>query len=245
MAEIDKSTNDFCRDKDGNLDNYSDIWIECHGNCRIFHFGGNVLQFYSPSLGRGHNILKEIYNSIIGSCDKFIKISTYQDKGGNNKESKIFDYESMYSELLNNGTIFDIEETDTEVLFKFKAKDFDKLEKNIKPKTNNTGRSPFSVKNLRKQLGIKKSEKHDIPIEKLEEYKKITNQISKGNISIYNKINDGFLSVLSIKINCSQDTFKEKIKDGNFTSKGFIWSLGEETWNKYLDYIKNYLKENL
>jgi hypothetical protein len=244
MAEVDKSTNDFCRDKDGNLDNYSDIWIECQGNCRVFHFGGNVLQFYSPSLGRGHNILKNIYNSIIGSCDKFNKISIYQDKNGNNKESRLFNYESMYKELLNKGIIFNIEETDEEVLFKFKAKDFDKLENFIKPKTNHAGRSPFSVKNLRKQLGIKKSEKHDIPIEKLDGYKQITSQIDKGNISIYNKINDGFLTELSIKNNCSQSTFKDVIKDKNYTFKGFIYSLGNEIWINYLNYIKNFLKEN-
>jgi hypothetical protein len=234
MAEIDKSTNDFCRDKDGNLDNYSDIWIECHGNCRIFHFGGNVLQFYSPSLGRGHNILKEIYNSIIGSCDKFIKISTYQDKGGNNKESKIFDYESMYSELLNNGTIFDIEETDTEVLFKFKAKDFDKLEKNIKPKTNNTGRSPFSSKNLYHK-------KYVIPANEINAYKLIISNISIKNISLLNLCNNKFIEKLKSDKQCIyyNKDIKKMIKFSGLKFKEFIHING--MFDKYLLFLQKEL----
>jgi hypothetical protein len=249
MAEVDKSTNDFCRDKDGNLDNYSDIWIECEGKCKLFHFGNSVIQFYCPSLGRGHNIMKDIYNNVIGSYDKYTKINMYQDKYGNDKESRIIDYESMYKDLSGNGIIFDIEETDEEVLFKFKAKDLDKLESYIKPKPaklnkKGLGRSCFSVKNIRRQLGIK-SQKSDIPIEKLAEYKQITSVIDKGNISIYNKINDGFLTVLNAKNHCSLDTLREEIKAKNYTTRFFIYSLGEKTWNEYLDYIKNFLEENL
>jgi hypothetical protein len=208
MAEIDKRTNDFCRDDNGNLDNYNDIWIECEGKCRVYHYGSTHLQFYSRSLIRGRNILNKIY------------------------------------ENLGKDIIYEIKYTDSEVLFKFKAKDIEKLEPYIKPKTNHAGRSCFSIKNLRKQLGIKKSEKHDVPNEKLDEYRQITSQIGKTNISIYNKINDGFLTNLSVKNNCSLDTFKDKIKSGNYTFRGFIFSLGEETWINYLDYIKDYIKEN-
>lgn len=209
MAEVDKSTNDFCRDKDGNLDNYLDIWIECNGKCKVFHYGGNVLQMYSPSLIRGKNILNKIY------------------------------------ENLNKDIIFDIEFTDSEVLFKFKTKDIENLEPYIKPKTNHAGRSPFSQKNRRQQLGIKQSKKSDIPIEKLDEYKQISSQIGKENIYIYNKINDGFLAELSAKNKCSMDTIKDKIKNQNYTTRYFIFTYGEDIWNDYLDYIKNYIKENL
>jgi hypothetical protein len=169
---------------------------------------------------------------------------------GKKGKSKIFDYESMYSELNNSGLIFDIEETSEEILFKFKTKDFEKLEKFIAPKPvklnkKGKGKSCFSVKKLRKQLGIKASKKHDIPIEKLDKYKQITSVIDKGNISVYNKINDGFLTDLSIKNNSSLDALKEKIKDEKYSTRGYLYSLGEETWNKYLDYIKNYIEENL
>jgi hypothetical protein len=172
------------------------------------------------------------------------------------KETVTFDYESMYSELLSNGVIiaddpsYPVEETDEEILFKFKSKELDRLEKSIKPKPakvnkDGRGRGCFSVKNLRRQTGIKSIKKSDIPIEKQEDYKQITSLIGKENISLYNKINDGFLTELSVKNNSSIDTFKEEIKDGNYTIKGYVFSLGEETWKDYLDYIKNYVKENL
>lgn len=207
MAEVDKRTNDFCRDKDGNLDNYSDIWIECQGKCRVYHFGSNVLQFYSPSIIRGRNILN--------------KLNEYRN------------------------VIFDIEETDKELLFKFKAKDFEKLAPCIQPKDNHAGRSCFSVKNLRHQLGIKTPKKCDIAPEILAEYQSITSQIGKENISVYNKINDGFLTELGIKNKCSLDTFKERIKTKNITTRCFIYGFGEQVWNEYLNYINNYIKENL
>lgn len=240
LAEIDKRTGDFCRDDKGDLENYSDIWIECSGKGRIYHYGHSILQFYYPSLGRGHNILKNIYSGIIGDCDKFQTVKILE----NGNETKSFDYETMYLELINNGIIFDIEETSEEVLFKFKAKNLESLIEYIQPKTNYAKRSPFSVKNLRKQLGIKAPEKNDIPIDKLTEYKKITSQIGRENISIYNKINDGFITELCGKNNSSKDTFLQNIKDENYTIKGYIFSLGEDVWSNYLEYIKNYLKEN-
>jgi mRNA degradation ribonuclease J1/J2 len=60
QAEIDKSTGDFCRDKNGNLENYNDIWIECYGKGRVFHYGKNVLTYYCESKQRGKNIITAI-----------------------------------------------------------------------------------------------------------------------------------------------------------------------------------------
>lgn len=62
-AEIDRSTNDFCRDNNGNLCNDLDIYIKCANRIQIYHFGGNILEVYIPSIGRGHNILNAINES--------------------------------------------------------------------------------------------------------------------------------------------------------------------------------------
>lgn len=59
-AVVNEYTNDFCRDKNGNLNNPNDIYIECFNNIQISHFGGNVLEVYIPSLKRGRRILEEI-----------------------------------------------------------------------------------------------------------------------------------------------------------------------------------------
>lgn len=220
-AEIDLSTGDFCRDKDGNLDNYSDIWIECAGKGKVFHYGGNKLLFYIPSIGRGHNIIKAIFGLVIGNVEPL----------GN-------DYKTIYTSLISNGIIFEIEETDEEILFKFKANSFDKLEPIIKPKTYGADRSPFSVKNLKKG-----KPKYIISLEDLNEYKEITSSISKEDLSIYNKINKGFLTQLSKKKHKDVYTFNYDIKLSGMKFKEYMHSLGKEIWNDYLSYIKNYIKQ--
>lgn len=63
LAELDKETNDFPRDENGNVESsYDDIYISCqHGN-RIMYYGRFPhkrqiwLIAYIPSLQRGHNI---------------------------------------------------------------------------------------------------------------------------------------------------------------------------------------------
>jgi hypothetical protein len=241
QAEVDKNTGDFCRDKDGNLDNYNDIWIVCDYKGRIFHFGGKILEFYCPSLGRGHNILKAIYQEYIGSIDKFVTTSTAKRKDGKEYESSRFDYEAMYDELKDsNGIIFEAYDTDEEVLFKFKANNLDRLVKYIKPREvrkpkkegkEPKGSSPFAVKHTRKKCVI--------PIEKLAEYKKITSCLGKDNLIVYNEINKGFLADLRAKLHMSEDSFKSDFKA--WKTKEYIYSKGEKVWNDYMIYIKNYL----
>lgn len=41
----------------------------CHGN-KVFHYGGNVLQAYIPSIGRGNNILKLIDKNLVFDIEK-------------------------------------------------------------------------------------------------------------------------------------------------------------------------------
>lgn len=202
QAEIDKRTGDFCRDKNGNLENYTDLWIECYGG-RIFHYGGKVLEYYSNTLGKGRNILKAI-----------------------NQE--------------NSSLIYDVIESDGEVIFKFKTKDFNKLEQYIRPKTNCADRSPFSVKNIRNKQRKNGVEKYSIPSQDLELYKQISSLIPKDDISIYNKINKGFIDILSKKMRIHSDDLKNRVKISGLKPKEYFHSLGEETWTIYLNFMKKY-----
>ena len=60
--------------------------------------------------------------------------------------------------------IFDVKDTDSEVIFKFKANYMTDLEKYLKPKTSGANISPFSTRNLVKNKTYK------IPNEELEQY---------------------------------------------------------------------------
>jgi hypothetical protein len=143
---------------------------------------------------------------------------------------------------INDKLVFDIEESDTEVLFKFKANDFDTLEKYIKPKEQKSknGTSPFSTKHLDKNND---KEKYEIPLEDLALYKEITTLIPKGNISVYLNINNGFMAELARKNNVSVDSIKSEIKNSKLGQRDYFYSIG--VWKDYIEYIKLYLKENL
>lgn len=61
VADYNKVTNDFPRNKDGMLDDtFDDLYIKCsHGN-KIYSYGKGVLVAYIPSIIRGKNILKSL-----------------------------------------------------------------------------------------------------------------------------------------------------------------------------------------
>lgn len=79
-AAIDQSTNDFCRDEHGNLENNMDVWIKCANGIKIFHYGGSTLQVYIPSIGRGRNIIKYIYRDHINPNNVNVSICTIEMK---------------------------------------------------------------------------------------------------------------------------------------------------------------------
>lgn len=56
---IDISTNDFPKKINGNYENI-DCYIDCMNDIKIFYYGHSILQAYIPSIGRGHNILKNL-----------------------------------------------------------------------------------------------------------------------------------------------------------------------------------------
>ena len=59
------------------------------------------------------------------------------------------------NENFGEDIIFDIEETDSEILFKFNTKHADNIIPLLKPKTSGANISPFSSKNLPKNKNYK------------------------------------------------------------------------------------------
>jgi hypothetical protein len=217
IAEYNKATNDYPRITQGNdigmLDpSFDDLYIPIKGNGKIMHVGGNVLQAYIPSLGRGHNILKAIYDDMVGDVTLLGR-----------------DFETINKQLTKHGLIFDIEETDTEILFKFKADTIEIIAQYLHPKTNGAKNSPFSTKNL-------PHTKYDMPDEDLTVYKQITSCIPKENIRVYNDINNGFMATLvNKKLKYTLDDIKADMKLKGLKGKEYFHSIGK--WNLYVEYI--------
>ena len=128
---------------------------------------------------------------------------------------------------LGNDVIYHIEETDSEVLFRFNSKDMERLAVYLKPKTNGSDRSPYSTKNLSKT-------KYIIPDEDFIKYKNIVAKIPKESILSLTHSSNAYLKTLTTKKNPL-----ENIKS-NMTLKGlgvkeYIHSIGK--WDEYINYL--------
>lgn len=195
-SEIDQRTNDYCRDKHGNLCNNNDIYIECYNGIRIYHYGRDVLLAYIPSLIRGRNLIK-------------------------NEDIKQY--------------VFDIEESDSEVLFKFKDINLSKIISYMKPYTSGVNTSPVSPKLLPKK-------KYQYTASQIEAYKKITASIDKKDALVISKINKEFLSnVLPKKLRLKPDAIKDDMKRLQLKGRDYIYEKGQE--EEYLKYLKKRLEE--
>lgn len=216
LAEYDKHTNDFPRLEDDSLDpSFDDLYIPCGSKSKIYHIGGRNLQAYIPSIGRGHNIILKIYNDAIG-------------------ETESRNYESIYKTLTDNGIIFDIEENNEEVLFKFKADNIDLISEIMKARTSGKGISPFAKSNLGKS-------KYDIPLEDLTVYKKLTSKIDKVDIRKYTDINNGFMDKIVKKTKgYTLSNLKADIRKTGLKTKEYFHSVG--LWQEYIKHIEGELE---
>lgn len=224
-ADYNLATNDFIRDKDGNLDkSFDDYYIPCSNNSKIRHYQQKILLYYCPSIGRFKNILKKIYEDEIGDIEKYqiVKIS---DKG-----NKIIttSYEEIYKELLDKEILIDIIEFDDEGEFKFKVDKIDYIAKLVGAKTSGASISPFSPKNL-------PSKKYNIPPEELALYKEITSVLDKNELLIINKIQNQFDSVIQAKKGKLYD-INAKRKLSCLSGKEYIHSIG--LFNDYLEFLR-------
>lgn len=189
---IDSNTNDYCRKLNGTYEDI-DMYIDCQFGNKVFHFGGNILQAYIPSLQRGHNILKKLEG-----IDKFL--------------------------------IFDIEETDSEVLFKFKYSDSSKIIPLLKPKTSGASISPYSVKNL------PKNKTYIIPDEDLVLYKNTVAKIPPERILTITHSTNNFIKSLATKKN-PMENIKADMRKKCLKGKEYIHSIGK--WQEYIQYLQD------
>ena len=111
-AHVDQCTNDFPRNINGIIES-DDVYIKCAFGNQIYHYGRATLVAYIPSIGRGHNILKDLGERLCG----FTK-----DDFENYKTQKIDPYKMLYEALHSEGTIKEIKENDEEIEFKFHSK---------------------------------------------------------------------------------------------------------------------------
>ena len=135
------------------------------------------------------------------------------------------------TENFGQDIIFDIEETDSEVLFKFNAKNDDKIIPLLKPKTSGASISPFSSRNL-PRINYK------IPDEQFAMYKNIVDKIPRERILDITHSTNKFIKSLVTKKNTIEKIKADMALKG-IKGKEYIHSIGK--WNEYI----SYLKENL
>ena len=136
---------------------------------------------------------------------------------------------------IDQSIIFDIEETDAEILFKFKYSNSDKIIPLLKPKTSGAGISPFSSKNLPRNKDYK------IPDEDLQLYKEILANIPENERLSIGIITNNFIKSLVTKKNTYED-IKADMKKKCLKGKEYIYSINK--WREYLVYLKNELKKD-
>lgn len=220
ISDVDEHTNDFPRDDTGKIED-NDVYIKCRKG-KIYHYGRNTLVCYVPSLGAGRNVLKSIAEKQGIDLNKYFY-------GENN--NKIYDYENFYKELLSTNILFDIEETDSEVLWKFKDKDIELMAESMQAQTSGADISPFSTRNLPKV-------KYEISNDDLREYKEITNQISEGNFLIISQLTNRFMSEIMSKSKAYKGKNLKEIQKKKMIKgkKEFIHSEG--LWDKYIQFLR-------
>lgn len=137
--------------------------------------------------------------------------------------------------LKKNGVnVFDCDESDGEVVFKFNASDMDQVASLMKPKTSGAKTSPFSSKNLPKA-------QVDIPENELARYKSLVSKLD--NYIVIKKFNDRFLNeVLAKKLRPKGKRklfdYRQDMKSLCLTRdvKGYIYKRG--LWEDYLKFLE-------
>ena len=135
-------------------------------------------------------------------------------------------------EQFHGDIIFDIEETDSEILFKFNYKDSDNIIPLLKPKTNGANISPFSSKNLPRNKDYK------IPDEEFSVYKEIVAKIPSERILTLTHSTNGYLKSLVTKKN-TWDDIRADMKLKGLKGKEYIHSIGK--WDDYIRYLREEL----
>ena len=139
------------------------------------------------------------------------------------------------NETFGEDIIFNIEETDSEVLFRFNVKDDDKIIPLLKPKTSGADISPFSTRNLPRNKDYK------IPDEDSLRYKDISSKIPKERILELTHITNSYLKSLVNKKNTWEDIKADMALRG-LKAKEYIHSIGK--WDEYIVYLSERIEIN-
>lgn len=130
--------------------------------------------------------------------------------------------------------IFNIEETDSEILFKFKYVNSDKVIPLLKPRTSGASIRPFSPKNLPRNKDFK------IPEDKLTQYKEIVSKIPPEKLLTLSRMTHSYLQTLVTKKN-NWENIKADMRLKCVKGKEYIYMIGK--WDEYLKYLENEIKE--
>lgn len=234
-APICESTHDFGRKLNGNLEDI-DIWIDCNYGNKVFYYGHSWYEAYVPSLQRGHNILKQFYYENINPDN--VEINENKSIRNDGKEFTRTSYNiinnNLYKEQLKEFFPY-ILETDSEVIFQFNQKNFEKIIPLLKPKTSGASISPFSVKNL-------PTRKYEINADQMKEYKDINDSIPQEDKLKLSKLTNDFINnIMAKKRQYRSFEMKSLMKRQMLKGKEFIHQQG--FWNEYIDYLKKNLGE--
>lgn len=232
---IDQNTNDFPKKPDGTNEDI-DLYIDCHSNKKVFYIENGILEAYIPSIKIGRNIIRQIYYENINPDN--VEVTTSEiirnDKTVIRTTYKIKDEKLFNENIENSKFILNLFETDSEVIFRFKYKNSEKIIPLLNPKTSGASISPFSSRNLPK-------EKYVIPTENIEVYKSITDKIPKEDKLIISRITSSFInSVMAKSKPYKKVDMKSLMRKKMLKGKEFIHSEGY--WNQYIDYLKAQLK---
>lgn len=222
-CEVDKVTNDFPKTLKDTYED-ADVYIDCSFGNKIYYYGRGILETYIPSLQRGRNIVKKLYAENVNANNVLISKS---EKGS---VYKIIDYSQFNSDIKNSKFIFDIIETDSELMFKFYEKNSDKIIPLLKPKTAGADISPFSPKNLPKLEYV-------IPTEELREYEDIIVPLKEdGKLLALSKLTQNYIKSLRKKRLYRGVDMKSYMRKKMLKGKEFIHSEG--LWDDYLKYLR-------
>lgn len=125
-------------------------------------------------------------------------------------------------------------EGDDEISFVVSSKELDYIARNLKAQTMGKNIRPTSTKNL-------PTSNYEIPIEKIEEYKKITGAIPIGEGLKVKTITDKFLNeILAKKYKIKDIGANMKLKCMSRQRKEYIDSYG--MWDEYIEFLRNELE---
>ena len=175
------------------------------------------------------HLFNEVEILFVSYIQRILIQKTYL-KSGKGTTYKIIDHKKFNFDIKNSKFIFDILETNSEVMFKFYEKNPDKIIPLLKPKTSGADISPFSPKNLPKIEYL-------IPKDELREYECIIAPLKEdGKLLALSKLTQNYIKLLSKKRLYRGVDMKTYMRKKMLKGKEFIHSEGH--WNDYLKYLR-------